>query len=98
VLIYRPPKGWSAIYHPLYGFCLILEIKDLEVKDDLVKSGVEFIKLEINFDAAFPTKPISRHSVITKMQKNKISNFEKSKTNFCFTFVTRPESWCLLDM
>ena len=46
-------KEWSSFWHPLYGICFTFKLNKTLV-DVVGDAGLEFVKVNLNFDKAFP--------------------------------------------
>jgi hypothetical protein len=47
---------WSSFWHPLYGTCFTFKPQKSVVEDYLGEAGLEFVKVNLNFEAAFAGK------------------------------------------
>ena len=56
-LVSKPQNNsdeWSSFWHPIYGMCFSFKPKKSLV-DYVGEAGLEFVKVNLNFDLAFPT-------------------------------------------
>ena len=49
-------KSWSSFWNPIFGTCFRFD-PELPVKDFVGQAGVEFVKVDLDFSAAFPVRP-----------------------------------------
>ena len=53
ILLFPKSDEWSSFWHPLYGMCF--SFKPVKNVSEIVGSaGVEYVKVNLNFSAAFP--------------------------------------------
>ena len=58
-LVSRPQsdeKAWSSFWHPLFGVCFTFKL-DKPLADVVGDAGLEFVKVNLNFEKAFPNNP-----------------------------------------
>jgi len=49
-------KEWSSFWHPLYGICFTFKL-DKPLVEVVGDAGLEFVKVNLNFEKAFPELP-----------------------------------------
>ena len=47
------PKRWTSFWHPLYGVCFAFQL-DKPLAEVVGDAGLEFVKVNLNFEKAFP--------------------------------------------